>query len=567
MNFIDKLLLRFFLLPASIYKKAGVDLLQLKAILSAKLTMDNRRPSAFTQQNRRREKQEINQSTLKTVFGALLMGCFMLTSFAIGDDMTTKLTFFMGMFIFMLCMTLITDFTSVLIDVRDNFIILPKPISDVTFVASRLLHITIRVCIVMIPLSLPSCIAICINEGLAALLPFMLMVILCTLFCIFLINAIYILILKFTTPARFQSIISYIQIFFAVFLFAGYQMVPRLMDHVMLTNAHLADMPYIWLLPPFWFAEACLVLARLSFHAGGLVSLALSILVPMVSVWLVVRFFAPSFNRKLSMITGGTQEQSAPVVETGIRSRVSWVSRLATFVTKPGAEFMGFMFGWKMITRSRDFKMKVYPSFGSVLVLGFLFVFSPQKGFTTLGQGNVISPALLMVVYLSSLVPIAAMTQLPYSDKYKASWIFRTAPVDYPGKLICGVVKSVLAFFFVPVVLMILSFGLVIKGPLVVPNMLLGSFNVLAISSLFALKTVRIIPFSAVQEGSSNGGAFINTMLSFFLSALFGFIHWFISGYPYMVVLFLFLSLSISWMVFNEIKKISWESVSSSSGT
>ena len=482
-------------------------MIQLKAILSAKLTMDNRRASAFSQLKRSQEKKEMNKSTLGTAFGALLMGLFMLYSFGIGDDMVMKLSFFMTMFILMLCMTLVTDFTSVLIDVRDNFIILPKPITDATFVASRLLHITIRICIVMVPLSLPACILACVNEGPVVLLPFMLMVIMSVLLCIFLINAVYIVILKVTTPVKFQSIISYIQIAFTVVLFSGYQLMPRLMQNTQLSHLHLRDVPYIWLFPPYWFADGCLALTKMHFTVESVTSLAFFLFVPLISIWIVVRFFAPSFSRKLSMITAGTVEQSVAKAKTGKRVRISFIERLAVLLTRSGSEFMGFLFGWKMINRSRDFKMKVYPSFGIILVSGFMMFMNSEVGVPT-GKVHTMLPMLLFVVYFSSLVLLTALMQLPFSEKYKASWIFRTAPVDSPGKIICGAVKSVIVFFYIPIALIVMVFGLSLMGLSVFPNLLLGCINVLAIGSVISLIEVRKLPFSTIQAGSSNGGGF-----------------------------------------------------------
>jgi len=65
-------------------------------------------------------------------------------------------------------MTLIADFTAVLIDVRDNFIIIPKPINDKTFVLSRLLHIFIHLCKSVIPMCLPALIMLAVQNGFMA---------------------------------------------------------------------------------------------------------------------------------------------------------------------------------------------------------------------------------------------------------------------------------------------------------------------------------------------------------------------------------------------------------------
>jgi len=47
----------------------------------------------------------------------------------------------------------------------------------------------------------------------------------------------------------------------------------------------------------------------------------------------------------------------------------SWFIRfIANRLTRKGAEKMAFLHTWKMISRSRDFKMKVYPSLGYLVV-------------------------------------------------------------------------------------------------------------------------------------------------------------------------------------------------------
>jgi len=563
MNPVDKFFLWFFMLPASIYEKAGVDVLQLRAILTAKLTMDNRRQTAFKRPNRNQEKKEINKATLGMMFGSFFMGLILLFSFSFGVDLITKLTFFTTMFIFIMCITLITDFTSVLIDVRDNFIILPKPITDATFVASRLLHITIRTFLIIVPLTLPGFIGVVVMEGISVVLPFMLMVLMSSLFSIFLINAVYILILKITTPSKFQTIISYIQIGFTILIFAGYQILPRLRENSAIAHTSLKDLSYIQYYPPYWFADGCQALAKMDFSGSGLVSLILAILVPIVSIWVVIRFFAPSFNRKLSLITARTEEQSKAAVKT--RKKISFFrpEKLAALFTKTGSEYMGFLFSWRMMGRSRDFKMKVYPSFGMILVIGIMFIFkAPWSGSIASGSVNGMLIMMLAFVYLSSLLLTAALTNLPYSEKYKASWIFYSAPVESPGKVICGAVKSVMVSIYFPIALILLVVGLVLSGPGILPNMLFGVINVLLIGAVNAYLTVRKLPFSSILDGSANGGTFLKSMLLMILLGVVGVIHWVISGYIWAVISLLLLSLLLIWIIFNEIKALSWDKLS-----
>jgi len=526
--------------------------------LTAKLTMDNRRPASFGGRNRGKEKKEISKATLSTMAGALFMGLIMLYTFGVGVDMVTKLSLYLSMFIFMICITLITDFTSVLIDVRDNLIILPKPISDVTFVTARLLHITIRTTMVVLPMTLPGCITAAIMQGPAIILPFILIILLMTLLGIFFINAIYILILKITTPVKFQSVIGSIQIGFVILMMAAYQLLPRMMQSSTFAKASITDIPFMQFYPPFWFADACLLLSGKGFSPESMMSLVLSIIIPLLSIWLVVRVFAPSFNRKLGMITGGTSEQSAPVKRLEGSRKISLLERLAGLLTKPGAEYAGFIFAGRMMGRSRDFKMKVYPAIGYIVVFGFMMFFQSHSFSAALPGSSKLTTPLLMIIYISSMLISSAMLQLPYTDKFKASWLFFVTPISKPGLVISGAVKCVMTLFFVPLALALIVLGLVLQGPSILPNILLGCLNVLVIGSIIAYIMVKQLPFSTAQEGAAGGSTFIRSMLLLILPGAFGLVQYLLSGFQWVILLLLLITAVIPWLVFDEIKKRDW---------
>ena len=67
------------------------------------------------------------------------------------------------------------------------------------------------------------------NGFLEAML-FLFLTMLLTMIVVFFVNAVYIFILKITTPQKFQSILSSLQIIFAVVIFGGYQIMPRLIS-------------------------------------------------------------------------------------------------------------------------------------------------------------------------------------------------------------------------------------------------------------------------------------------------------------------------------------------------
>jgi ABC-2 type transport system permease protein len=253
---INKFLIGLVLMPSSIYTKMGVNVNHLKAILQVKLMMDDRRPNAFKQTKQDSKKKAVNSATIGSMVAMSVLGLMFIVPFFITSNTTTQFTLYFSMFIFFLAATLISDFTSVLIDVRDNQIILPKPISDKTFLMSRLLHIIIHISKLVIPLNLAGIITIGITKGIGAALIFVGVLPFAIVFTIFLINALYLVILKVTTPEKFKSAITYFQIIFAILIYGSYQIIPRMIDETTLENFAIPENGLMIIAPPYWFAAA-----------------------------------------------------------------------------------------------------------------------------------------------------------------------------------------------------------------------------------------------------------------------------------------------------------------------
>ena len=566
MNIINKFFLRILLLPAGLYRNMGVDIRHLKAILTAKLMMDDRRPSPIQQAQRRKSNKPVNAATLGIMFFTTIMGCVFLVSFAVGKDYITRFTIYFSFYIFVLASTLITDFTSVLIDVRDNMIILPKPINDKTFLLARLLHILIHVSKMVLPLSIPAMIYLGIKEGLAGVLPFIVLVIAVTFFTIFLINALYVFILKVTTPEKFKNIISYFQIFFAIFFYGGYQLVPRLISKAALANYTITSSSWAFLTPPYWFAGSWTFLRYLDTSFPLPIYFILSIAIPALSIWVVIKYFAPSFNQKLSMISGSDGDSApAKANSRGIISTTSaYITQMSRWLTKEGAERMAFLQTWKITGRSRDFKMKVYPSLGYLVVyIVIMFLNTRNKiSFSDIqnevGSGKFI---FIGIIYFSSFILVMALRQLVYSDKYKASWIYYITPVKTPGELISGAVKAMMVKFYFPMVALTSIAAISIIGPKVIPNLLLGMCNQVLITAIIAYLTIRDLPFSSQQSNASRGGTFIKGLFSMLIPMCIAVGHYFLYSNLPVIILFLILSAIGCWLVLDAVKSRSWNAI------
>lgn len=558
MHLINRFFLKLALLPRRLYSRLGVDAVKLEAILTTKLILDDRRPHPV-RQTAPNQKKPVTKATLGTMLMSGIMGLFFLFCFTLGSDRLTQLTFYFTFFFVLLSMTLITDFTSVLIDVRDNSILLPKPVSDKTVVVARLLHIFIHLCKIMVPMSLPGLLFIGVTNGLYAALLLLVILFFLTAFSIFFVNAVYMAILKFTTPQRFQSIITYVQIVFAIVIYGSYQFLPQMLNRLAGDGFYITRIPGIAFYPLYWFAASWKV--ALTFQGGMALWLpgVAGFLFPLVCMVAVVRFLAPAFNRKLSLLpVNGGQPQTTPLVKLNKhKSRRTWYSRL---LIRGQVEQAAFDFTLKMMARSRDFKLKVYPGMGYLLVYGAFLLFRSGKKMwmhDSLDSKLLVLSLLYFLVFLLSM----AIGQVVYSDKYKASWIFYTSPVETPGPLLTGKLKAVLVKFFLPFMLGISILALVFGGPATLPNLVLGFSNVVLICTVLVYVDQPRLPFAGLQNTNVKGSNFLKGLMVLFFSGAIATLHFFVYSMVPVIILLTGLSVLAVWLLFDSLRKTGWEKI------
>jgi hypothetical protein len=563
MNIINKLLLRLVMLAAPLFRKMGVDVFLLEVIVSTKLVMDDRRPASIRQRQKQNNKP-VKWATLVTMFFSAILGVFLLFAFRVSDPVAQLVVYFL-MYTFMLASTLISDFTSVLIDVRDNYIIMPKPVNDKTIVVARLAHIFIHVCKLVLPMTLPGLITVGFMYNLYGAVLFALMAFLATLLAIFIINAVYILILKVTTPQKFQSIIANFQIVFAVIIYGGYQLFPRFSNRLDGMLINFSDHPLSLLIPSYWFAAGWKVLYAFSGNVQEIAGLLLCFAVPLGSLYLVVKYLAPSFNQKLSMISGSSAE-SAPVVATAGKpvkaaaTRDGYSRTLAKWFTGNDTERTGFLLTWKITGRSRDFKLKVYPGMGYLLVW-VVVMFVNTKGFKleNLQQQDIKARMMILgLIYMCSLMVVTAVFQIAYSDKYKASWLYYVSPISKPGALVSGGIKAILCKLCLPVITVTSVALLILVGPSVIPNLLLGIANQLLVAGLMAYFGPKQLPFAQLQTAQQKaGGCMRSIMLSLiYLLPVAG--HFLLYSFTPVLYILAVIAAAGAWYLFDSLKNMGW---------
>lgn len=557
-------MIRFYLWLVALFNplwlRLGVNIIQLRAILQAKLTMDNRRPNAYSQMRQKRKEKNTNSSSWGIILISLLMGIFYLFLFYVSKDHLMQLFIWFFVFMVMMVITLISDFTSVLIDVKDNFVILPKPVNDRTVVVSRLLHILIHISKIVLPIALPAIIFLLIRDGIIASLWFGILVLLMTGFGIFMVNAIYIIALRITTPERFREMINYVQIIFSVIVFATYYLAPRLLQQSQLEGVNLMEHAWLNLLPPFWFSGAWNAVVDGVYTTPMVSYIILVLLVPFISLWLVVKVFAPSFNRKLAMLSGGgaVEVQTAAKQASPVDHR-AFYKRMAKLLTIGIQERLSFELVWLMTGRMRDFKLKVYPSIAYVGVYFVYFlIFNKSNSIAEAWRNLPGTQMYVLLIYISTFVFITAISNLVYSDRYKAAWVYYAAPLASPGALLMGAFKALLAKFFFPFYIIITAFVLSIWGPKTIPDLVLGFINVVLINLLFALIFLRKLPFSSQPNIKQSTGAFIRGFMILIIPGALGFGHYFAAGQYWLLGVFALLSCAAFYLVYMKYRETTW---------
>lgn len=563
MNAIDTFFLKLILFPSSFYRRMGIDVVKLQTILKLKLLMDDRRPGALTSRRNRNSDKPVKGISWGTVLISFFIGAFYLYSFALGGDPVLQFTFYFSILFFMLSFTLISDFTSVLIDTRDNVIILPKPVNDRTFVAARLLHIAIHLSKIVIPMSLPCIIYIAIRYGALPILWFLTVLIPLVLFSIFFINALYILIIRFVSPQKFQGVINYVQIFFTIILFAGYQILPRAIGASGLNNYRLQEHPFFNFYPPYWSAVGWNALTFSHFSTQAIVLLLLSILVPFLCLWVVIKFLAPHFNSKVALIANNTDV--APTANKNLlhKTSIPLSSRLSPIFCREKKQQTSFELCWKLSGRSKDFRLKVLPIYGYMLVYAVL-IFSRSYTKDTLKlQSDFLQNTgmVILVIYTSSLIMLTVVEQMNFSEKFKAAWLWLITPVGAPGEIVLGGLKAMFVKYYLWLIALFIAFGIFKWGLTSLPNALLALLSQYFIALIYVYLSQRRLPFSHFQQMSQKSGSFLKNLLRLLISGIIGVGHFFIASF-FTIVLICIILMGISiWLLQDSLKKTSWQQI------
>jgi ABC-2 type transport system permease protein len=559
---MDKIFLRFVTYLNPVLEKTGVDTDQLYQILRIKLMMDNRRPNAMYGVRRNAKNETRVRSPWYTSLATLLIGFFISMVLFITATPYIGQTLYFIIFMVMMSLVLISDFTTVLIDVRDQFILLPRPVNDRTIAVSRILHISIYVLRLALLQGLPGMIMIGFVDGPFAVPLFFVQVLEATFLSIFTVNIIYLLVMRSVSPQRFKDIISYFQIGFSILIFATYYLLPRLINVSLLAKISLLDHWWAYLLPPVWITA----LNELLMHSGrsGLITGVLAIAgftVPLLGLWFVAKVLAPGFNKRLNIMatSDGNSNSVVNIKKTG---KFSLIEKLSNWVAPDPVENAGFRITWKLAARTREFKMKVYPAFAYVPIYFIYFALSGKEGSTSDRLNRMQSHnSYVFLIYMCSFILSTVLMNISMSSKYKSAWVYYALPIQQPGKILSGMYKAIITLYFLPYCLVIAIVIIVVWGTPAINDIILAFLVSVIYGMLMALFMVKGLPFSRPVVAKQAGGRIAVSLILIAFVAGIGIIHYLLMKWETVIWILIIPFLAINWLMFHYYKKQTWDNI------
>ncbi|HSH36904.1 hypothetical protein, partial [Schnuerera sp.] len=515
-----------------LFEKFGVDYPIMRRILQVKLTLDGRRTPTTMINSSKKNKDEDN-SLLKSLWMYILLGIILIPLVVLGENYLFQMSLVFGVLMFMLTITLVSDFSSVLLDLKDKDIILTKPIEGKTLSAAKTIHIMIYMFSITIAFTGPALIASLIKHGFLFFILLFIEIIFMDLFIVVITALLYLLILKFFDGERLKDIINYFQIALTITVTIGYQIVGRLFNIEDILNREFTYKFWHYIVPPIWFSGPFELILNRNYNFYIIIFSILAFTVPIASM-IIYNKLTPTFERNLQKLNESS-EHSEPR-NKGLNKLISGV------ICRNKEERVFFKFATNMLKKERNFKLRVYPSLGFSIVFPFIFLLT---GLKEIGWGRIASSKVYFSLYFIGLIVPNIISTIGFSGNYKGAWVYKIAPFNGTKAIFKGTIKASFVSLILPLYIFIgIIFMVIFKGKIFMDLIILFLTLLLFIIICFNLATKRL-PFSTPFEEGNKGEGIIAIFFILILGVLAG-AHYIATMFKYGMLVYM-----IALVIFN----------------
>lgn len=547
--FLLKLLDKF----ASAFNKFGINYNQMRMILKVKLTLDSRNVPTIMGNSKKKDSDNLG---VWSIVVYLFMG-FMISIFAwVPFPLFYKMNIIFGMIIFMVLATMISDFSTVLLDVKDKFILLPRPVNNRTIKMAKTIHVSYYLMRITLALSGPSMLMCLIHYGPAFFFIMLLeMILLCGLIMFF-TSLLYFAILSAFDGEKLKDIINYFQIGLTVFMTVAYQFIGRMFD---ISQLNITFRPKWWnlLLPTTWFSAPLSILQEKSHSTFYYASTAIAVIVPVICFIIYTKVIVPNFEEKLQKLNenGGGKRR--------ILRSFSLKKVIAALACSGKEERAVFTFAQNMISSERKLKLQLYPSLAFAVVLPLIMIFNTGSHRSIVKTLNALQTSNSFInIYWGIAMVSVSVYYISSSEKYRGAWIYRVLPIETPGIIFKGAFKAFMLKFNIPLIGLMALLFIPLYGIRIIPDIILIFINMILLALAFYKTASRQLPFSKDFQAAKSGGTRVGLMFLLFIicGAMAG-IHFAFIHVPFGVTINIAISLLITYLLWHFSFKVSWKDI------
>ncbi|NEW07228.1 hypothetical protein GK047_14560 [Paenibacillus sp. SYP-B3998] len=517
----------------AIFNKLGADYPVMRRILQVKLTMDGRRSTTILQgafNNKKAAEQHNDESNqfIKSLWIYALMGLIMVPFLLMGKHYLFQMSLVFGIFSFLIMTTMISDFSSVLLDVRDQNILFTKPISRRTMNLAKTVHVSMYLFYLTSALMAAPLLASLFRQGIWFTFIFIMEIVLLDLFFLVLTAMLYLFILQFFDGEKLKDIINYVQISLSIMIMLAYQLLARSFEIIRMNIVFQLKWWQIFI-PPLWYGAFTEMLFQKKIDGSHIAFSILALVVPILAIIVYIQFI-PSFERNLLKLSHEG---------VGGRRSGSFIpDRYLKWVCREPMEWTFFRFAVNMLKNEREFKLKVYPSFGFAMVFPFIFIFNELR--TSSWAALSASKWYLTIYFTFTLIPTVIL-MLRYSGTYKGAWIYKVTPIASTSSIFKGTMKAFIIKLFFPMFLWESIIYVGIFGWKVVPDLCLVLLNASLYAIICFLSMNKALPFSESFQWAQQRDTWKVFLLLFLIVGISA-VHYFSTSAPYGTYIFILIS-------------------------
>ena len=402
-----------------LFRGLKVDYDKLRAILKAKLIMENRRTSAFSNsfsgQESKSKVSEFFQNNsffkkgyiLFLIYGLILAGLC-----ASVDDVKTRYTALFAVGIFLFFAGIVVDFTEVLIDTRDRDILLYKPVGEREVNLARLISLIIYIVKLSLIMFGPALIITLVKRPQEFFI-LLLEVIMLSISLVMFEYIFYYVLFKLFKNLNIKSIITTVQVLIFVIIMVGFQIIANAIDKETALRVFTSE-SFKYLFIPMWFTGPF----ELIYGNFDTVNIIYTVLLIVLFIALI------AINTAISKDFEEILSKKDKVI---INKKESFLQRLTNkFFAKNDMEKAGVNMVFWMKGSDEKLKFQLGSLSLMIIVYPLIFYFAIfKKGSDPMAETALKDHArfVTLINYMSAMMAMSIWQILNYATNYKASII------------------------------------------------------------------------------------------------------------------------------------------------